>query len=126
MKNLETLFCEPLDPKELTEPYFLRCSGCYEPTSSEHGHVVPYWNHRKQDFVTAYRCDNCLDDTMRDARMVVMYLKDDKREEFCQFMERHRYREDTAFIRHTNLPQAQAFIEMFINSIWSGQIKLSP
>ena len=41
-------------------------------------------------------------------------------------MERHGYGEDAAFISPTNLGMAQGLIEMFINSIMSEQIKLSP
>jgi hypothetical protein len=78
------------------------------------------------DFLTTYRCGKCLGATVIENRCVVESLDEDMREKFCRFLERHGYEQDAEFIRRTNLPQAQAFIEMFINSIGDRKFRLSP
>ncbi|MGC3968504.1 MAG: hypothetical protein QM775_14335 [Pirellulales bacterium] len=120
----DRLFRRPVQPAPAGPT--LICSGCYTICRGSAAHVIPWWNESQNDFVTTYRCDGCLLQSLDETEAKVRAWDASTRDKFCEFLQRHRLPDLAGQIHEAPLPEATRPALAFLNRLRSGEHRLSP
>jgi hypothetical protein len=111
---------------ELPSSYSLLCSECLSPCSGADAHVLPSWNPQSERVVTVYRCENCWLSSLAAFRAALIAGGPDIRGSFCDFLERHRFRQDAARLRVAPLDEQLAIFLQLLAALGTGRLILEP
>ena len=102
------------------------CSDCMSVRPMSDIHVIPWWNQSAQDFVTTYRCGQCWRKSLAETRSLIKNLDLDKRDKFCQFLDRHGCAALADPARTASMEGAGKFFDEVLNVMESGGLRLEP
>jgi len=111
---------------ELPTSYNLLCSACLTPCAGADAHVLPSWNPQLEQVVTAYRCEKCWLSSLEAFQGTLTTGGPEIRGSFCDFLERHRFRQDAARLRLAPPEEQLAVFLQLLAALRSGRLILDP
>lgn len=104
----------------------LVCSSCFTECSIVGAHVIPWWDESAHDFLTAYRCDNCLPQALAEVAERVQGWDTSARDKFCEFLDRHQLASFAQQLREASPPEASRLAKVFLDLLKGGKHRLVP
>lgn len=111
---------------EIPEQYSLMCSKCRTPCTGPDAHVLPTWNAGMEQVNTTYRCGNCWLGSLAEFRETLMAGAPEVRAGFCDFLERHRFRQDAARLRTQSAEEQLPIFGLLLDALADGRLVLDP
>ena len=112
--------------EERPDSYNLLCSACLSPCTGADAHVIPSWNAPLGRVITTYRCANCWHASLATFRAILTAGGPEVRASFCDFLERHRFRQDAARLRLAPPEEQLAVFSQLLTAVEDGRLVFDP
>ena len=111
---------------ELPDSHSLLCSACLAPCARADAHVIPSWNPTVGRVLTTYRCGSCWHSSLAGFRAILTAGGPEVRGSFCDFLERHRFRQDAARLRLAPPGEQLAVFAQLLAAVEDGRLVFDP